>query len=193
MFRDYETFLCVLDKKLNGFFENQKEYICCGKGCSLCCKTGVYPISEVEFLYIKYALERLSGDMRENILSKIRTLKAQKAAESGDKNWTYVCPFLEEEKCLVYTFRPIVCRTFGLPYFDDNNKIKVPSCMFEGLNYSLVYDPQTGQLSDEKFRKSGYKSEPLAFNLSKKFLHHSKLAQLTNMHFGEEKAMIDWF
>ena len=124
MFRDYETFLCVLDKKLNGFFENQKEYICCSKGCSLCCKTGVYPISEVEFLYIKYALERLPDDVRENILSKIRTLKAQKAAESGDKNWTYVCPFLEEEKCLVYTFRPIVCRTFGLPYFDDNNKIK---------------------------------------------------------------------
>ena len=70
MFRDYETFLCVLDKKLNGFFENQKEYICCSKGCSLCCKTGVYPISEVEFLYIKYALERLPDDVREIILSK---------------------------------------------------------------------------------------------------------------------------
>lgn len=193
MFREYESFLSELDKKLDKFFYEQKDYICCKEGCSLCCKTGVYPATETEFLYVKFALEKLDIAVREKILAKIEVLKENKMLENGDRDWVYECPFLIDNKCAVYNSRPLVCRTFGLPWFDENKKIKVPSCIYEGLNYSNVFDPQTGQLSEEKFRQSGFVTEPLAFNLSRDFLHNSKLAKFSNVNFGEEKALLDWF
>lgn len=193
MFSNYEAFLSVLQNKLTTFFDAQKEYICCSEGCSQCCKNGVYPISEIEFLYLKYALDKLEPQMKKDISDKIAELKKMKTQEQGDREWVYGCPFLKDDRCSVYTFRPIICRTFGLPYFDKNNKIKVPFCVNNGLNYSKVYDTKTKQLSGEKFKESGCVAEPLAYNLSKEFLCNSKLAELTDMHFGEEKAMIDWF
>lgn len=192
MFDNYEKFLGYLNVKLQSFFEQQKEYICCKEGCSLCCKTGVYPISEIEFLYLKSALSELDYELRVKILDKILQLKKEKMQQGNDRNWTYICPFLVNDRCSIYEKRPIICRTFGLPYFLDE-KIKVPSCLFEGLNYSQVYDYSTGQLSDVKFKELGYKQEPLAYNLSKKFLYNSKLAEVCNLNFGKDKALIDWF
>ncbi len=193
MFENYETFLAVLDKKLKQFFEQQKEYVCCKRGCSFCCEEGCYPASNIEYLYIKSAMDRLDKDLQERIKDEIKRLKEQKEKERGDKKWLYKCPFLIDNVCSVYNNRLIVCRTFGIPYFNDEGKIKTPFCMERGLNYHQVYDPAIHKFSDEKFRLSGFKNEPLAYNLSKKFLYNSKLAELTNMHFGEDKALIDWF
>lgn len=81
MFDNYEKFLSYLNERLERFFSQQKEYICCKEGCSLCCKTGVYPISEIEFLYLKSALSELDYELRVKILDKILQLKKEKCSK----------------------------------------------------------------------------------------------------------------
>ena len=71
-------------------------------------------------------------------------------------------------------------------------KTKVPNCVFKGLNYAKVYDPQTKLISTELFKKEGYKNEPVAYNLSLKFLYNNEITDYIGINFGTVKPMIDW-
>ena len=51
-FADYKAYLRTISKHLDFCFENQKEYICCKKGCAHCCESGQYPYSSLEFNYL---------------------------------------------------------------------------------------------------------------------------------------------
>ena len=49
------------------------------------------------------------------------------------------CPFLIENSCSIYPYRPIICRVHGLAYLCKENLVKVPYCANNGLNYKDVY------------------------------------------------------
>ena len=66
MFENYEKYLEFLNLKLQGFFENQKPYIFCKKGCAKCCKNAQFPFSCVEVAYLTSKLKTLD----ENIILK---------------------------------------------------------------------------------------------------------------------------
>lgn len=197
MLEKYEKYLEIIeDRLLKKFFEQQKEYIHCKPGCSLCCETGQYPFSEVEFQYAMIGYETLSEDEKSIINSKAREIKIQKE-QSKDDVFMHECPFLIDKKCSIYKYRGLICRTHGLMfYYKDKNGIeknKGPDCVNEGLNYSEVYDQETGTISVEMWEKSGIKTEPLAYNLGQKILLNSDLAKGMELDFGESKALIDWF
>ena len=89
----------------------------------------------------------------------------------------------------------IICRTFGLPYYEMENgkeRIKVPFCMEQGLNYSDVFDKKTQKLSKDLFEKTNHKTEPLAYNLSLEFLMTKFGKEIMDIDFGEEKTLIEW-
>ena len=80
------------------------ESIACRPGCASCClNLSVFP---VEFFSIKYAMEQ--ADIHPE-------------AEFFDTSAT--CGFLRESLCLIYPYRPIICRTHGLPilFLDDSS------------------------------------------------------------------------
>lgn len=52
MLKEYEEFLKDFDSIISQLFENQKKYVKCHKGCSLCCEIGEYPFSQLEFAYL---------------------------------------------------------------------------------------------------------------------------------------------
>ena len=196
-FNLYEKFIRVITGRINEHFENQKEYIHCKEGCAHCCSSGEYPCTELEFEYLSIGFSYLPKEIQDKIFDNIEKLKEEKANFKGNR-FLYTCPFLINNKCSVYNHRMIVCRTFGLIYYNDNyevtktNPVKVPFCFEKGLNYSDVYDKEKNNLSMEKYKALGYKNEPVAYNLNFKQFRERVGKEMLNLEFGEEKSLVEW-
>ncbi len=187
----YVEYLQTINKKLDGFFENQKPYIFCKEGCSLCCETGEYPYTQVEVQYLMLGFHQLPTEPQLQILGKINELKERRATNT-EEQFMHECPFLINNRCAVYEFRGLICRTHGLAFYDSNGKLRVPSCIHQGLNYSNVYDPEKNILCGEKWKASGIEQEPVSFNLSRKFLLNNEATKYLGLDFGEEKTLMNW-
>lgn len=70
------------------------EHASCQKGCSNCCSLQELALMEIEVLYI------------EKLAKKKRLVKPRPRHEITDKP----CPFLIEDACSIYPYRPYVCR-----------------------------------------------------------------------------------
>lgn len=193
MLNNYIKYLEILNHKLNKFFDQQKPYICCQKGCAKCCQNGEYPFSEVEFYLLKFGFAKLPPEVQRKIADNIAQIKACKA-QSDEKLFTYQCPFLINNECSVYLYRGIICRTFGLMSVGyGKNKPKIPFCAHEGLNYSKVLNKETNVISSDLYKKLNIDVEPVAFNIDYEFLTSETIEEACEFKFGEKKALIDWF
>lgn len=186
-------YLKALDKRFEKYFEAQKNYIFCKEGCSLCCEDSQYPYTEVEYRYLMLGVEQLERNIWDTIAENIERIKAEKSKCTDNAEFEYVCPFLINKKCCVYEHRGLICRRFGLAYFAENNRVKVPYCVHHGLNYSNVYDTKTKMLSQEMFDATGFEVEPLAYNVSLKSLLKNEAVDYLELDFGETRMLIDWF
>ena len=145
---EFCLYMNKIDTRIQKFFNSQRPYIFCKEGCSKCCKKGAFPCSEMEFELMNIGYNELPPETRVKILSKVAKIKEEQKAFEGEL-FNYECPFLINDRCSIYVFRPIICRTFGLPHFDKEGKLKVPFCVDDGLNYSQVYDKTTETISSD--------------------------------------------
>lgn len=186
---------CVHRQLLDKYFKNQAPYLKCKEGCAYCCQNGEYPASKIEVQYLMFGLSKLPKETQEIVYDNIRKLISLK--ENSEKNkeerFFYECPFLINDRCCVYEYRMLICRTHGLMFFMDDNKQKIPACVNIGLNYSNVYDLETKTISEEKWIKSEIKQKPIAYNLSQKVLKDKSLTEKLDFTFSENKSLIDWF
>ena len=74
-----------------------------------------------------------------------------------------------------------------------DDRIKVPFCCYQGLNYSNILNKKTKKLSQYKIKKLKLVDEPLGFNISYKFLTDPDFEKSFKFKFGEKKPLIDWF
>lgn len=192
MLNNYLTYLQFIDSKLRKFFEKQKPYIFCKKGCGLCCKNAQFPYSKIEIDYLMIGAWGLDLETKKIIAKNLESIKKQKSEFKGNM-FKYDCPFLINNECSVYEYRGIICRSFGLLNVGANKNIKVPFCCFEGLNYSNVMEDGGNKISEEKFKNLNEEKEPVAFHTNYEFLTDSDFERGFNFKFGEKKAMIDWF
>ncbi len=137
----YIDFLNQLDKKLDVYQKLQSDYIHCKAGCSTCCEKGDYPISQIELEYLMQGYAALDNETKIQIQNNIRDI------EKGGQ-----CPFLIEQKCSIYPYRPIICRVHGLAYLFKDGVVKVPYCANEGKNYSDVY--KNGEIFVEPIKEN---------------------------------------
>lgn len=182
---NFEKFLEILDDDLKKIFEYQKEYIVCKKGCSLCCRRGDYPLSEIEFEYLKAGFEKLNEETKEKINNNIEELK------KGNRD-SYICPFLMEDSCSIYSHRPIICRTFGVLTEDSKGNPSFPFCTTLGLNFSKIYDSENKRLSSKLALSGNFTILPKIFRLSNNIIMKLPLAKELNIEFGQAKKMIDF-
>lgn len=160
---DYQKFLKELDTKLAKYFKSHASYVFCQKGCADCCKKGDYPLSDIELKYLMLGYEKLDLPTKAIVQNNLKSMIA------GD-----TCPFLIDNECSVYEFRPIVCRVHGLAYLCKDNVVKLPYCRKEGKNYSELY-------SDGKFF-----GEPIQENLETSEL-------MKNFAYGEIRNLYNWY
>ena len=193
MIANYELFLYYLSKKLNSHFEEQKPYLACQKGCSMCCKNAEFPYSKLEALYLKLGYVKLDTEIRSIVTKNILKIKKDRNEFTGDK-FLYDCPFLINNECCVYNYRGIVCRVFGLITVRDEDNVNVPFCHEYGLNYSNVIDSKNNKISNEKWLNTEIKIEPHAFtDISYDFLTGKEIEEKFNINFEEKRPLIDWF
>ena len=192
MLENYLTYLVFLNNKLTKFFESQKQFIFCQKGCAKCCKNAEFPYSQIELKYLLYGFLRLDKKTQNKIEENIKRIVEEKSKYKGDA-FRYTCPFLIDDVCSVYDYRGIVCRTFGLLTKGVDDRVKVPFCCYQGLNYSNILNKKTKKLSQAKIKKLKLVDEPLGFNISYQFLTDPDFEKSFKFEFGEKKPLIDWF
>ena len=56
----------------------------------------------------------LSEENKQLIKGKVKNLKEEQ--KNTKEKFKYTCPFLIDDVCLVYNFRGITCRSFGLMF-----------------------------------------------------------------------------
>lgn len=189
----YKKYLNTLQPILDGYFEEQKEFLCCQKGCAHCCERGAYPFSKLEFIYIMLGLLKLDPETRDGVLSRIRELKSQYEQCEDKTKFMYRCPFLNEEKvCTIYDFRGIICRTFGLIQKQSDGRVIMAFCRELGLNYAKVFDFETKKIDYEKVKELGYKNIPQAYLIGLKNLMSEEFLGENKLDFGEVKPLIEW-
>ncbi len=174
MLERYKNFLEEFDKHLTKYFETP--YIKCCKGCADCCTVGDYPFSRLEAEYLMAGFPTLPKTIRDEVRENIFDIKQT-------NHEMYKCPFLIDNECCLYERRGIVCRTHGLAYLFDG-KIRLPECANNGLNYSEVFDKNTGEVTI---------SNPITENLRIDEIFKTLLAQKYKLESGEIRRLIDWF
>jgi Fe-S-cluster containining protein len=193
MLEKYKEYLKKLDQNLKGYFESQKEYICCKSGCSDCCRKSYYPVSEVEYDYVREGFNKLDETLKETIQQEaVQILKDRRKFLKTNADimaFKYVCPFLRQDACVVYHHRPLLCRSHGLIYKDieKENKIKVPNCVNIGLNYANIWDKDRKVFCDTKIKVLGLKP-PEAFDLSYSVL----MNKAADVDFGDIRMIFEW-
>ena len=100
----------------------------------------------------------------------------------------YECPFLIDNECSIYPARAIICRTFGLLSYDDKGKKRIPFCVNLDLNYANVYDKQGKKVVIDNIDGT----EPLAYNIDRRFLRGPKFEKEFDIFFGDDKPLIEW-
>jgi Fe-S-cluster containining protein len=183
MISRYQEFLKEFDIVLKKLFQSQKQYIKCKKGCSKCCEIGDYPFSQLEFSYLTKGFLNLPTENKKLVQRNILEIIEKKKTFNG-KIFQYKCPFLIDNECCVYPYRGLVCRTFGLCYYDETIKaVKLPECVNFGLNYSENYD--------KNFQTLNIPDVP-QINLRIDKIFESELAKKYDLDYGEIRSLDKW-
>lgn len=179
--------------------------VSCSKGCAACCRP-LIRISIPEALYIYRRLLEAEASWRDEILARFQkageTLKQDGLAsalerdlvrEPGDVSYDHrlhllsrrylalalPCPFLVEETCSIYSWRPITCRQYLVtspaswcvdPFSNNVRRVSL------SLNVTDLLAQVTADVLDEPFRMIAL---PLALNWAQKlgsgFIFESEL------------------
>jgi len=125
-----------------------KPHLVCKMGCDLCCMD--YSIFPVEFYTIAENLSK-------------QNLKLDLTAVKNNES----CVFLKDHKCTIYTERPIICRTHGLPflYVNEDEEWELSACE---LNFT-EYDTEDFTY-ENTFPQDRFNSE--LFMLNKEFIRN---------------------
>ena len=194
MLENYQKYLNFIDSKLTKFFNSQKPYIQCRKGCSKCCKMAQIPTSRIEMVYLLNGfLNSADAKTQDTVSKNIQNILSLRESVNNKKEFRYNCPFLIDDNCSAYPYRGIICRAFGLMTQNTEGKISVPFCCFEGLNYANVLDLQTHKVSEEKVKNREFPEEPLGFNVSYEYLTDKDFEETFQFKFGEKRPLIEWF
>jgi len=195
MLEKYESYLKKVTDEINSYFAEQKDYLKCKAGCGICCSNGYYPISEIEYKYLKKGFEPFYSQEDMDLLHE-KVWEIYKNREifrkSKDINeYAYVCPFLKNDMCSLYEHRPIVCRMYGLLVKDPENrekKGKMAYCVNQGLNYANVWDFETKRLSLDKINALGLKVMPKSYDVSCTAIMDS----FEGIIFGDIRMLYEW-
>lgn len=117
-FNSYKKLRDQIDLRIAELEKEHNAHLNCKAGCSMCCRE--YAILPIEFDYIK---EQISGET---------------SIVYNDSYGKDECPFLVNNRCSIYSNRPFICRSHGLPIlYMGEEAWELSACE---LNFTKVAD-----------------------------------------------------
>jgi len=110
--RNYHNLVAKIDSLCTEIMMQCADSISCSKGCDACCRH--FSIFWVEAVNLANFVANLPQKQAALLQSK-----AQYLAEQD------VCPLLVDGVCALYSARPIICRTHGLPVLARNETTQI--------------------------------------------------------------------
>lgn len=123
--------------------ETHPEHISCQSGCSECCRS-LFDITMLDAALLSEGFSRLDTATRTSVLQKVNERLEQLKGTWPEYDYPYTlnhrpedewqelmpeddetpCVLLgNDDRCLVYEFRPMTCRLHGLPLIDTSGEI----------------------------------------------------------------------
>lgn len=149
-YRKYYELRNKIDELTDRLEDLHQNHMACKMGCDLCCMD--YSILPIEFYCISSALKDKNVQI-----------------EVSNINESSSCIFLKNHKCSIYSERPVICRTHGLPllYMNDDGDWELSACE---LNFTLF--SMDGFTIENTFPQDKFNSE--LFMLNKTFISELK-------------------
>jgi len=133
-FEEYEGFVEEVDRLFESVKEQCPEEVTCTIGCCDCCYA-MFDLTLVEAMYINATFrEQLDEETRQVVLQRANRAdrlaykvkrEAYRSRQKGEEPEKILedigrqrirCPLLDDDdRCLLYAYRPITCRLYGLP------------------------------------------------------------------------------
>jgi len=141
-----EDLMAEVDRR---FEETRRRYpreVRCRRGCTDCCYAP-FDLSLAEALYLARAFRRLPRRVRREVERRLEKYEKQWETEVPKPVDPFAlsrvrlrCPFLDDRGlCVVYEFRPLTCRIYGLPLSLGEETVVCPRSGFEpGKTYPTV-------------------------------------------------------
>ena len=121
---NYRDLISRVDELCRRIEESLRPQIACTSGCDGCCRhLSLFP---VEAAALAAALQELPLSDRRRIRERARATLPKDP-----------CPLLEQHRCLLYTARPLICRTHGLPLLmnrDGRRQVDYCPLNFRGVS-----------------------------------------------------------
>ena len=167
-FREYNAFISSLNSEVDEQFSLHRPYIRCSKGCSACCID--FNLLPVEFFYIRQALEKEGFD-----IEKLRVANIDEGK----------CIFLKDNCCTIYSLRPYICRTHGLPLISmGDEEWELSACE---LNFTEA-DPEYFTL-ENCFMQD--KANNRLFLINKEFLTSNEISEYSHFDMIPMRDFVD--
>ncbi len=101
-----------------------------------CCYSTFYHHTLVEYLYLKKGFDLLSEEVKIRIRDKAESdNQIREASQENRVPFKLMCPANQDDRCLLYEYRPMICRLHGIAHQlkrQDGSSIEGPGCdLFE--------------------------------------------------------------
>ncbi|MEJ2158660.1 MAG: hypothetical protein P8X96_25315 [Desulfobacteraceae bacterium] len=97
-----------------------------------CCRTRFYHHTLVELLYFQSGLAAVPLLQQQRIRDRARdAARRMEALEDDRRPVRVMCPLNEQERCMLYAHRPMICRLHGIPNVlrrPDGRSLTGPGC-----------------------------------------------------------------
>jgi hypothetical protein len=104
----------------------------CNACTDICCQTRFYHHTYLEYLFVREGFQTLSPDQQAKIKTAALSVSRQSAElDKTGKPVRLMCPLNVEKLCILYPYRPMICRLHGIPYElqkGADNRVFGPGC-----------------------------------------------------------------
>ncbi|OGQ92674.1 MAG: hypothetical protein A3J85_02395 [Desulfobacula sp. RIFOXYA12_FULL_46_16] len=104
-----------------------------------CCKSLFFHHTHVEKAYLRHGFDQLEPGRKNEILSRAEDYCQKTFIENETgKSRKIMCPLNEKGRCILYLYRPMICRFHGLPH--EIKKPGFPPLMGKGCSAGQFHD-----------------------------------------------------
>jgi Fe-S-cluster containining protein len=153
-------------------------HLLCRAGCSGCCHHHL-SVFEVEAAAVRQAVRALPVETHKRVHQEARAVHEREA-----RGEPVACPLLVDDRCAIYSARPLICRTQGLPLLIEAEDGS-PEVDFCSLNFTAP--GATDELDEDHL----VPLDQLNLKLAMANLDHCRQAGIELSESGRRRAMSD--